>query len=337
MQRTILGFDTSALNALHRGGPDVSPLLAGLDIGYAIRLNGTALDEIVAHSLPGERERLRKLCRKLLTNGAGDVLLPFHEITTRLAVAFESGRPFDWTRVDVRSNEYMRFIFDDEVSAALFEEDADYETISLEQRISATETAGQFEQVFLAPRPVFQKLRETEKESWPKSASELAQALQNGRRLLELRHRPIPQGDRDHGGRGENPTVRPRMPAVSSAPRGDRGRPVRTVDLGGSEAKARGPERHFHGGISSLLRRVHFKRPCAADRTQTDRSDCAAANIRSLVQGILRTVLSQLGRQEMNDPMIRRTCSRRISRDNFRQRKLARSASPPMIVLPSRL
>jgi hypothetical protein len=177
MYRTILGFDTSALNALHRGGPNVSPLLAGLDTGYAIRLNGTALDEIVAHSLPHERERLRTLCRRLLANGAGDVLLPFHEITTRLAVAFESGRPFDWTRVDVRSNEYMRFIFNDEVRA-LFEEDADYETVSLEQRISAVETAGQFDEVFLAPRLIFQKLRETEKESWPKSAAELAQALQ---------------------------------------------------------------------------------------------------------------------------------------------------------------
>jgi hypothetical protein len=121
MYKTILGFDTSARNALHRGGPNFAPRLAGLDTGYAIRLNGTALDEIVAHSLPQERERLRKLWRRLLANGAGDVLLPFHEITTRLAVAFESGRPFDWTRVDVRSNEYMRFIFDDEVSA-LFEE-----------------------------------------------------------------------------------------------------------------------------------------------------------------------------------------------------------------------
>jgi len=177
MYRTILGFDTSALNALHRAGPDVAPMLAGLDTGYAVRLNGTALDEIVAHSLPEERERLRKLCRKLLANGAGDVLLPFHEITTRLAVTFESGHPFDWTRVDVRSNEYMRFIFAHEVSV-LFEEDADYETVSLEQRISAVDTAGQFDQVFLAPRPIFQKLGETGKESWPKSAAELAEALQ---------------------------------------------------------------------------------------------------------------------------------------------------------------
>ncbi len=71
----------------------------------------------------------------------------------------------------------MRFIFDDEVSA-LFEEDADYERVSLEQRISAVETAGQFDEVFLAPRPIFQRLRETEKESWSKSAAELAQALQ---------------------------------------------------------------------------------------------------------------------------------------------------------------
>src|SRR5216110_134885 len=115
MYRTILGFDTSALNALHRGGPNVSPLLAGPDTGYAIRLNGTALDEIVAHSLPQERERLRTLCRRLLANGEGDVLLPFHEITTRLALAFESGLPFDWTRVDVRSSEYMHFLFDEEI------------------------------------------------------------------------------------------------------------------------------------------------------------------------------------------------------------------------------
>jgi hypothetical protein len=177
MPKTILGFDTSAINALHRGGPDVAPMLAGLDAGYAIRLNGTALDEIVAHSLPQEREQLRKLCRKLLANGAGDVLLPFHEITTRLAVAFESGHPFDWTRVDVRSGEYMRFIFDDDVSA-LFEEDADFETVSLDQRASAVETAAQFDEVFLAPRPIFQKLRETEKDSWPQSSVELAQALQ---------------------------------------------------------------------------------------------------------------------------------------------------------------
>src|SRR5437879_13131628 len=71
----------------------------------------------------------------------------------------------------------MRFIFDDEVSA-LFEEDADYERVSLEQRISAVETDGQFDEVFLAPRPIFQGLRQTEKESWSKSAAELAQALQ---------------------------------------------------------------------------------------------------------------------------------------------------------------
>ena len=176
MQRTILGFDTSALNALHRGGPDVAPMLAGLDAGYAVRLNGTALDEIVAHSLPQERERLRKLCRNLLSNGAGDVLLPFHEITTRLAVAFEIGRPFDWTRVDVRSGEYMQFIFGAEPSHA-FQEITDYEAVSSEQRASAEETAGQFDEVFLAPRPIFQKLRETDKDSWPKSAAELAQAL----------------------------------------------------------------------------------------------------------------------------------------------------------------
>src|SRR5205807_8393315 len=116
-----------------------------------------------------------------------------------------------------------------------------------------------------------------------------ASAPKAGRRLLELRHPPIPQGDRNHGERGENPTVRPRMLAVSSAPRGDRVRPVRAVDLEGSEAKARGPQRSVHGRLPSLLRRVHFERPPATAGAQEDRIHGRTADIRSLVQGILRT------------------------------------------------
>ena len=60
MQRTILGFDTSAINALHRADRTLRPY-SPADTDYAIRLNGTALDEIVAHSLPQERERLPAL------------------------------------------------------------------------------------------------------------------------------------------------------------------------------------------------------------------------------------------------------------------------------------
>src|SRR4029077_7847938 len=57
----------------------------------------------------------------------------------------------------------------------------DYETVSSEQRISAADTAQQFDRVFFQPRPAFQKLRDTKRESWPKSAAELAQALQKPR------------------------------------------------------------------------------------------------------------------------------------------------------------
>src|ERR1700686_3111233 len=146
MHRTILGFDTSVINALHKDGVAAEPLLARMSAGYAIRLNGTTLDEIVAHSTVAERERLRKLCRKMLANGEGDVLLPFQEITTRLARVFESGHPFDWTRVDVRSSEYMHFILDEEMRD-VFEQSTDYERVSAEQRINAVETAEQFEQV----------------------------------------------------------------------------------------------------------------------------------------------------------------------------------------------
>lgn len=157
MQRPLLGFDTSAINALRKDGAEVEPLLAAFDAAYPIRLNGTALDEIVAHGVPADRDRLRKVCSRLLENGEGDVLLPFHEITIRLSLAFESGPQFDWTTVDVRSSEYMQFLFGEEI--------ADIEAVSAEQRASAVETAEQFERVFLDPRPIFQQLREIEKQA----------------------------------------------------------------------------------------------------------------------------------------------------------------------------
>src|SRR5207249_7351401 len=123
------------------------------------------------------------------------------------------------------------------------------------------------DEVFLAPRPIFQRLRETEKESWSKSAAELAQALQKPggaywNYAIGLYHRA-------------------------------------TGILGGSEAKARGPQRSVHGRLPSLLRRVHFERPPATAGAQEDRIHGRTADIRSLVQGILRTALSQLSRQEM--------------------------------------
>jgi len=178
VHRPLLGFDTSVINAIHKDGASAEPLLAGLSAGYAIRLNGTTLDEIIAHSTVAERERLRKLCRRMLANGEGDVLLPYHEITKRLAVAFESGCPFDWTRVDVRSSVYRTFILEKEMRE-VFKENTDYETFSSEQRVSAAETAEQFEKVFLVPRPEFQKIREGgQGGEWPKSAAELARGLQ---------------------------------------------------------------------------------------------------------------------------------------------------------------
>jgi hypothetical protein len=64
----------------------------------------------------------------------------------------------------------MNFILGDKIP--------DLETVSAEQRMSAVETAVQFERVFLDPRPIFQKLRETDEESWPKSAYDLERMLQ---------------------------------------------------------------------------------------------------------------------------------------------------------------
>jgi hypothetical protein len=169
--RPILGFDTSGINALLRDGGTALHLLAGFSAGYAVRLNATALDEIIAHGTPDEREQLRLLCRKLLANGEGAILLPFHEIITRLARSFETQLSFVWTTIDVHSREYLPFVFGESIP--------DLEAISSEQRTSHLQTAEQFENIFLGPRPIFQKLREDiQGESWPKSAEQLVEALQ---------------------------------------------------------------------------------------------------------------------------------------------------------------
>lgn len=177
MDRKILGFDTSGIDALYRlyrsGASDAESLLGGLDAGYAVRLNATTLDEIIAHPVADEREKLRMLCRRLLMNGEGDVILPSHEITIQLALAFESQQPFNWTEVDIRSSEYTGFIFENEIP--------DIDEVSAEQLIQAKDAAQQFESVFLNPRSVFQELRKKHRDSWPMSAAELTEMLKHRR------------------------------------------------------------------------------------------------------------------------------------------------------------
>lgn len=162
--RPILSFDTSGINALYRDGGVSAPLFAGLAAAYTVRLNGTVIDEIIAHRDNRGREGLRGICRRFLQNDS-DILLPFHEITRKLAEAFLRDGTLDFSRLDVRSTDYEDFIRQGDVS--------EYEGLFSEQRESARHVSKQFDSVFDPVRAGFQRNFETMDTRRPESVSEL--------------------------------------------------------------------------------------------------------------------------------------------------------------------
>ncbi len=162
--KPIVSFDTSGINALYRDGGTAAPLFAGLAAAYTVRLNGTVIDEIIAHRDNRGREGLRGLCRRFLQSDS-DILLPFHEITKKLAEAFLRDGTLDFSRLDVRSTEYEEFIRQGDVS--------EYEDLFAEQRESARHVSKQFDGVFDPVRAGFQRNFETMDTRRPESASEL--------------------------------------------------------------------------------------------------------------------------------------------------------------------
>jgi len=168
--RPILSFDTSAINALHRDAKFSVPLIAGVTSSYFVRLNGTVVDEVIACQSGREREELRRLCRRMLVEGRGDVLLPFHEITRKVALAFDGGRSLDFRRIDVGSKDYERFIRQSDVS--------EYEDIFGDQRRAAERVNAQFEKLFFSPRLGIQKLFADSEVPRVVSAAELLKSYQ---------------------------------------------------------------------------------------------------------------------------------------------------------------
>jgi hypothetical protein len=78
----ILIFDTSGINRL-TDDPDSPALIAGLRLGFHIRLSFTSVSEIIA-TTDGERRRvLLTICKKL--QSSGDSLDPIHVKTMRIA------------------------------------------------------------------------------------------------------------------------------------------------------------------------------------------------------------------------------------------------------------
>src|SRR5438552_2680741 len=96
-------FDTSALNRL-ADDKDSTSLVAGVTTGFAVRLTGTNIDEIIANPSAGRRQQLLNLCKRLLS--AGNCIQTYHLITKNLITQSLNSLPFDWRTLDVRFPEY---------------------------------------------------------------------------------------------------------------------------------------------------------------------------------------------------------------------------------------
>jgi hypothetical protein len=96
MENPILTLDTSGINRL-ADDPDSGALVAGLTVGFHVRLTFTSVSEIVQSRDRERRGRLLRLCRLLL--GSGDCIDLQHELIRKMVVAFEGSPSFDWRTV----------------------------------------------------------------------------------------------------------------------------------------------------------------------------------------------------------------------------------------------
>jgi len=145
-QKKILGFDTSGLNAMTNDRHSTG-LIAGIRVGYRIRLSAMSIDEIIGTQDEEARNRLLDICQRLLP--AGDCMQPSHWIAERLIENFERHGHSGWQTLDLRALDYENEICRREiVNNALAREQHDFST-SAEKR---------FADLFGHARPEFDKV-----------------------------------------------------------------------------------------------------------------------------------------------------------------------------------
>lgn len=169
--RKIISLDTSAVNQF-ADDADSDALIAGLTVGFFIRLPFTVVSEIIATSSGERRKRLLTLCRKLLV--AGDCIEPHHEILKVMVRRFETSAPLDVAHVNLRmieaENEILRAEnFDDGLAAQEREENRNNDKIFCKVYGDARKP---FDDV--AARAAANGTR------MPESVAELVEALQTG-------------------------------------------------------------------------------------------------------------------------------------------------------------
>ncbi len=167
--KPILTFDTSGINRL-ADDSERDILINRLQSGFSLRLTFTSIDEVAQNSGGERRNRLLRLCKKLLASG--DCLLPIGELLQKLIRAFEKDpSAFEWNRVEVRLTEAEEKAFRGaDVADALSEA----------VRREAAVPKRRFEQLYAEAKPAFDRVFEANPSSRPKSVADLIGGLQRG-------------------------------------------------------------------------------------------------------------------------------------------------------------
>jgi hypothetical protein len=208
----VIILDTSVINRLAVDRKVGDPLMAVLNSGYAVRLTGTNVEEIIAARNGDERDRLLDVCKELLKGKNAEIIRPFHELIEILISEFERIRSFDWRRVSLGLPEYEREV----ALRELIDDD-----LSEKQRKYAAGMAAEFEKVFRDDRHHFEELFQ--------AGVRVATILRcrsgfetTSRRwcLLGFRQSAVQASLRGSAGRGNGSASRRFVPALSRAPAG---------------------------------------------------------------------------------------------------------------------
>jgi hypothetical protein len=108
MSRSVIIFDTSALNRLIKDSPSEA-LFAALACGFDVWLTAMSVDEVIATPVAETRETLVAGLQRLLA--CGRCLWPPHEILTLLTSTHaKNPARFNWQLVDIRAGIYEQAI-----------------------------------------------------------------------------------------------------------------------------------------------------------------------------------------------------------------------------------
>jgi hypothetical protein len=144
--KPILGFDTSAINAL-ADSKDRDNLIAGLRSGYHIRLTSTNVEEISANKNRERMNDLLNVCRQLLFEG--DCIWPHHWIIEKLICHHAKDPHCNWISMSPLAHAYEQEIVRREILS---------EALARQQRECMKSLNAVFENLFITPRPEFEAL-----------------------------------------------------------------------------------------------------------------------------------------------------------------------------------